>query len=273
MKKIAKVEEHSAHFFLLLENRPTSPQQGNNDKNQRNVHYTNDHNSQTTPLETACTRNRELSSTKHSRNEPAIADQLRPYKPSKQQRARISSRELNRLTSNRRCAFPGSRGGGCARHSVAAILLADAAAAAPAPAAAFPRGATAPPGQRSGGVAGGGARVGAGARRAEAREGLWTRSRRPRRGREGDASRGGVAAAARARPCALAGDLAGGGERRGRAMSSGAAHHRDGGEGSGIGAANSARTGSGCRAARVGARDLRVAVVVGWCPGETTGSL
>lgn len=92
-------------------------------------------------------------------------------------------------------------------------------------------------------------------------------------GREGDASRGRVAAAA-ARPCALAGDLAGGGgERRGRAMSSAAAHHRDGGEGSGIGGANSARTCSGCRAARVGARDLRVAVVVGWCPGETTGTL
>ena len=219
MKKIVKLEEHSAHFLLQRIVLPPAT----TTKNQINVHYTNDHNSQTTTLETACTRNRELSSTKHSRNEPAIAvaDQLRPYKPSKQQRARISSRELNRLTSNRRCAFPGSRGGGCARHSVAAILLADAAADAPAPAAAFPRGATAPPGQQSGGVAGGGARAGAGARRAEAREGLWTRSRRPRRGREGDASRGGVAAA---RPCALAGDLAGGGERRGRAMSSAAAH-------------------------------------------------
>ena len=194
--------------------------------------------------------NREISSTKHSRKtSPPLRNtqqngHLRPSKPGTQQRTRISSREQQALTSNRCRGFPGSRGGGCARHSDAAILLTAAAAAAPAP-----RGATASPGQRSGGVAGGGAcaGAGAGARRAEeeAREGLWTRSsRRPRRGcrEEGDAWRG-VAAA---RPCAaLAGDLviATGDERRGRAMSSsarGAAHHRDGAEGSGI-AANSAR--------------------------------
>ena len=98
-------------------------------------------------------------------------------------------------------------------------------------------------------MAGGGACAGAGPRRAEAREGLWTRSRRPRRGRAGDAWRGVAAAAG---PWALAGDLATVGGRRGHAMPA-AAHHRyagrDGGVASGI-AANSARGRAGC------ARDL-----------------
>jgi hypothetical protein len=139
------------------------------------------------------------------------------------------------LTSGRRRASPGSRGGGCARHSAAAILLTDA------PAPALSRGATASPGHRSGGVAGGGACAVAGPRRPEAREGLWTRSRRPRRGRAGDAWRGVVVAAAAAEaaagPFALAGDPATSAGRRGRAMPA-AVHHlragRGGGEASGI---------------------------------------
>jgi len=116
-------------------------------------------------------------------------------------------------------------------------------------------------------VAGGGACAGAGPRRAEAREGLWTRSRRPRLGRAGDAWRGVAAAAG---PWGLAGDLATGGGRRGRGMAA-AAHHRyagrDGGVASGI-AANSARAG------RLRARSSTSSgSAQWWWPGETTGTL
>lgn len=177
-------------------------------------------------LETASPRKSRAQQHKtRPKNEPAIAEHTTERPPEtprslERNNAHGSRVENKRLTSNRRRGFPGSRGGGCARHSDAAILLTDAAAPAS-------RGATASPGQRSGGVAGGGACAGAGARRAEAREGLWTtRSRRPRRGgREGEDAWRGVAAA---RPCAaLAGDLiATGDERRGRAMSMSSAAER-----------------------------------------------
>lgn len=100
----------------------------------------------------------------------------------------------------------------------------------------------------SGGGATGNGAAAAAARRAEAREGLWTssRPRPPRRGvrwREPGAAWRGVVAAG-------SGDLAGAGRRgRGRAIAGARAGHwaaaaagrRDGGEGSGI-PVNSARS-------------------------------
>jgi hypothetical protein len=105
------------------------------------------------------------------------------------------------LTSSLSRALPGPSGGawgGCIRHSAAAISLTDRAA----PGREAERGPTSPAsrGHRTGGVSGGGCGgvgvSGAGPRRAAAREGLWTRTRRAARRREADPGRGGVAAAA-----------------------------------------------------------------------------
>jgi len=117
------------------------------------------------------------------------------------------------LTSALRRALQGPGGGacgGCIRHSAAAISRTDRAAPAAGREAERAPASPASRGHRTGGVSGGGCGVGGAApRRAAAREGLWTRTRRARR-READPGRGGVAAATRGS------GLAGGGGRRAR---------------------------------------------------------